>query len=216
LEGATVDISFDGVLVQSYLVFPAGTRVQVTLDLQNGSTPLQLEARVLRTLGEDRMAVSVQKLERHGTQSIAGIPSAPDSFSYMIRALGRASGRPVASMNFFLTASVYPTNVQVRCIHGNSSQRLAACHPDAIEEARIHGRRRRYPRPRHRRQRHNVRYGERFLLRRRPVVSPNVSPWFSSVNPTPGFQADANPFPLPIISLGATKTMLSPETAAGR
>ncbi len=57
LEGTTVDISFDGMLVQSYLVFPSGTRVQVTLDLQNGSTPLQLEARVLRTLGDDRMAV---------------------------------------------------------------------------------------------------------------------------------------------------------------
>ena len=57
LEGTTVDISFDGILVQSYLVFPAGTPVQVILDLQNGSTPLQLEARVLRTLGADRMAV---------------------------------------------------------------------------------------------------------------------------------------------------------------
>jgi CheY-like chemotaxis protein len=57
LEGTTVDISFDGMLVQSYLVFPAGTRVQVTLDLQNGSTPLQLEARVLRTPEAERMAV---------------------------------------------------------------------------------------------------------------------------------------------------------------
>jgi CheY-like chemotaxis protein len=57
LEGTTVDISFDGMLVQSYLVFPAGTRVKVTLDLQNDSTPLQLEARVLRTPGAERMAV---------------------------------------------------------------------------------------------------------------------------------------------------------------
>ena len=57
LEGTTVDISFDGMLVQSYLIFPAGTRVQLTLNLQNGSTPLQLEAHVLRTLGTERMAV---------------------------------------------------------------------------------------------------------------------------------------------------------------
>jgi len=56
LEGTTVDISFDGMLVQSYLVFPAGTRIQLTLDLQNGSTPLRLEARVLRTIGAERMA----------------------------------------------------------------------------------------------------------------------------------------------------------------
>jgi CheY-like chemotaxis protein len=57
LEGTTVDISFDGMLVQSYLVFPAGTHVKVSLDLQNGSTPLQLEARILRTLGAERMAI---------------------------------------------------------------------------------------------------------------------------------------------------------------
>jgi YesN/AraC family two-component response regulator len=57
LEGTTVDISFDGMLLQSYLVFSAGTRVQLTLDLQNGSTSLLLEARVLRTIGADRMAV---------------------------------------------------------------------------------------------------------------------------------------------------------------
>jgi hypothetical protein len=57
LEATTVDVSFDGMLVQSYLVFPTGTHVQLTLDLQNGSTPLQLEARVLRTLGTERMAV---------------------------------------------------------------------------------------------------------------------------------------------------------------
>jgi hypothetical protein len=44
-------------LLQSYLVFPTGTHVQLTLDLQNGSTPLLLEARVLRTLGTERMAV---------------------------------------------------------------------------------------------------------------------------------------------------------------
>ena len=57
LEGTTVDISFDGMLLQSYLVLSAGTRVQLTLDLQNGSTSLLLEARVLRTPGAERMAV---------------------------------------------------------------------------------------------------------------------------------------------------------------
>jgi CheY-like chemotaxis protein len=57
LEGTTVDISFDGMLVQSYLVFPAGTTIKLSLDLQNCSRPLQLEARVLRALGTDRMAV---------------------------------------------------------------------------------------------------------------------------------------------------------------
>lgn len=57
LEATTVDLSFDGMLVQSYLVFPAGTHIKLSLDLQNSSKPLQLEARVLRALGTDRMAV---------------------------------------------------------------------------------------------------------------------------------------------------------------
>jgi CheY-like chemotaxis protein len=57
LEGVTVDISFDGMLVHSYLVFPAGTHIKLSLDLQNGSKSLQLEARVLRALGTERMAV---------------------------------------------------------------------------------------------------------------------------------------------------------------
>ena len=62
LEGTTVDISFDGMLVQSYVVFPVGSQTKLTLDLQNGSTPVHLEGRVLRTLGTDRMAVQFKSL----------------------------------------------------------------------------------------------------------------------------------------------------------
>lgn len=61
LEGITLDVSFDGMLVQSYLVFPAGTSVTLSLDLQNGSTPVQLEARVLRTLGAECMALQFRR-----------------------------------------------------------------------------------------------------------------------------------------------------------
>jgi CheY-like chemotaxis protein len=63
LEGTTVDISFDGLLVQSYLVCPAGTQVKLSLDLQNGSTPLQLEARILRTVGADRLAIQFKSTD---------------------------------------------------------------------------------------------------------------------------------------------------------
>jgi CheY-like chemotaxis protein len=57
LEGTTVDLSSDGMLVQSYLVFPTGTLVKVSLELQAGSTPLQFEARVVRTIGTDGMGL---------------------------------------------------------------------------------------------------------------------------------------------------------------
>ena len=49
LEGATVDLSFDGMLVQSYLVFCHGTLVKVRLELQTGLPALQFEARVVRS-----------------------------------------------------------------------------------------------------------------------------------------------------------------------
>jgi len=62
LEGATVDLSFDGMLVQSYLIFPTGSLVKVRLELQTGSAPLQAEARVVRTIGTERMGLQFSSL----------------------------------------------------------------------------------------------------------------------------------------------------------
>jgi len=63
LEGATVDISSGGMLVQSYLAFPAGTLVKVKLELKTGSTPLEFEARVVRTIGTDCMGLEFNQLD---------------------------------------------------------------------------------------------------------------------------------------------------------
>jgi CheY-like chemotaxis protein len=63
LEGATVDLSSGGMLVQSYMVFPSGTLVKVKLELQTGSPPLQFEARVVRTVGTDHMGVQFDPLD---------------------------------------------------------------------------------------------------------------------------------------------------------
>ena len=63
LEGTTIDLSCEGMLVQSYLVFSTGTPVKVTLQLQSGSTPLQFEARVVRTVGTDRMGIQFKSLD---------------------------------------------------------------------------------------------------------------------------------------------------------
>jgi CheY-like chemotaxis protein len=62
MEGTTVDLSFDGVLVQSYLTFPTGSLVKVKLVLQTGSAALQAEARVVRTIGTDRMGLQFKSL----------------------------------------------------------------------------------------------------------------------------------------------------------
>src|ERR1700756_4878366 len=62
IEGTTVDLSFDGMLVQSYLIFLAGTLVTVRLQLQPGSAPIQFEARVVRTVGTDHMGLQFKNL----------------------------------------------------------------------------------------------------------------------------------------------------------
>jgi CheY-like chemotaxis protein len=62
IEGTTVDLSFDGMLVQSNLIFPAGTLVTVSLELQPGSAPVQFKARVVRTVGNDHMGLQFNKL----------------------------------------------------------------------------------------------------------------------------------------------------------
>lgn len=61
LVGKTVDLSFGGMLVKANLVFPTGTLVQVRLELDSASAPLQFEARVIRTVGTDYMGLQFQQ-----------------------------------------------------------------------------------------------------------------------------------------------------------
>ncbi len=58
-----MDISSGGMLVRSYLAFPAGTLVKVKLELKTGSTPLEFEARVVRTIGTDCMGLEFNQLD---------------------------------------------------------------------------------------------------------------------------------------------------------
>jgi CheY-like chemotaxis protein len=60
LEGETLDLSFDGMLLQSHAVFPVGTPAIISLELQKGVKPLRFGARVIRTVGSDRMALQFQ------------------------------------------------------------------------------------------------------------------------------------------------------------
>ena len=62
IEGKTEDLSSDGLLIQSYLTFSVGTLVKVSLELRSGSKPLECEARVVRTIGTDRMGLQFRNL----------------------------------------------------------------------------------------------------------------------------------------------------------
>ena len=62
LEGTTLDLSLGGVLVQSQRALPPGTRIQVSLELEAGQTPVHSAARVVRTVGADCMGVQYENL----------------------------------------------------------------------------------------------------------------------------------------------------------
>ena len=63
LEGTTLDLSLGGSLVQSHRVFPTGTIVTVTLELEAGMPPMRSGARVIRTVGTDCMGIQFENLE---------------------------------------------------------------------------------------------------------------------------------------------------------
>lgn len=62
LDGTTVDLSLGGVLVQAKRVLDTNTHVTLSLELEAGVSPLRLDARVIRTVGKERMGIQFEKL----------------------------------------------------------------------------------------------------------------------------------------------------------
>jgi len=62
LEGTTLDLSLGGALVQSHRVFPLGSLVDVSLEVEAGAAPLRSGARVVRIVGTDCMGIQLQNL----------------------------------------------------------------------------------------------------------------------------------------------------------
>lgn len=65
LEGETIDVSLNGVLVQASRTFPTGSRVQVRLDVSPGKQPITSDGIVARVVGFTRMGIH---LDRMGTR----------------------------------------------------------------------------------------------------------------------------------------------------
>jgi CheY-like chemotaxis protein len=61
-EGTTLDLSLGGTLVQSRSTIRPGTSVTVNLELEPGSGPLALAARVVRIVGNDCMGMQFENL----------------------------------------------------------------------------------------------------------------------------------------------------------
>jgi DNA-binding response OmpR family regulator len=60
--GETIDLSLDGMLVQSQRSVPAGSLVQIALHLSPGTKPIMGVGLVMRTLPGNRMGIHLQRL----------------------------------------------------------------------------------------------------------------------------------------------------------
>jgi CheY-like chemotaxis protein len=59
LSGTTLDISLGGMFVQAPRALPVGSSVHVRLELKQGAPTLNLDARVVRVAGNDRMGLQL-------------------------------------------------------------------------------------------------------------------------------------------------------------
>jgi CheY-like chemotaxis protein len=59
IEGSTLDMSLNGVLIQAQTALPAGTKVTLSLQLRPGVPPLRASAKVVRLIGEDCMGLEI-------------------------------------------------------------------------------------------------------------------------------------------------------------
>lgn len=57
VQGATVDISLQGLLVDARKVFPKGTKVEIQVVLSTGEKPLVAAGQVVRVVGEGKMGI---------------------------------------------------------------------------------------------------------------------------------------------------------------
>ncbi len=59
IEGLTLDMSLNGMLVQTEGSFPTGTRVGVTVQLKPGAKPFHASGKVARLIGDDCMGIEL-------------------------------------------------------------------------------------------------------------------------------------------------------------
>jgi hypothetical protein len=64
VQGETVDISLNGMLVKTARCVPSGSMVEVNLELSPGSKPIVGPATVMRTMGENQMGIEFSGLNK--------------------------------------------------------------------------------------------------------------------------------------------------------
>jgi CheY-like chemotaxis protein len=70
VEGTTLDMSLNGMLVQAPRAFPAGTPVQVALLVKPGLPPIIGRGKVARVLGGDCMGIQIDAISRADSERL--------------------------------------------------------------------------------------------------------------------------------------------------
>lgn len=60
LSGTTLDLSLNGLFVETSRALPLGSAVRVSVELRPGTPPLRVAARVVRVLGDKRMGLQIE------------------------------------------------------------------------------------------------------------------------------------------------------------
>ncbi len=70
LDGTTLDLSLNGLLVQAGRVFTVGARVDVSLQLAAGMPPVQAVGRIVRVVGDDCMGIHLESIGETESQQL--------------------------------------------------------------------------------------------------------------------------------------------------
>jgi DNA-binding response OmpR family regulator len=62
MECETIDVSLNGMMIQSPRTFPRGSQVRVSLDMPDGAKPILGTGAVMRTIGENQMGIQFNLL----------------------------------------------------------------------------------------------------------------------------------------------------------
>jgi len=64
IQGSTLDVSLQGLLVEAPKVFPQGTRVEIQMVLRSGEKPLEAAGQVVRVVGDNKMGILLEAVSQ--------------------------------------------------------------------------------------------------------------------------------------------------------
>ncbi len=70
LDGTTIDLSLNGLLVQAGRVFAVGARPELSLQLGAGMPPVRAVGRVVRVVGDDCMGIQLESIGETESQQL--------------------------------------------------------------------------------------------------------------------------------------------------